>query len=231
MANDKFERIEKKFWMSAEQYQNLYPILMEHMNIDEYGLSKIRNIYCDTPDYYLTRRSIEKPKFKEKLRIRSYTEMKADTKVFVEIKRKVDGIGYKRRVSIPFAEALNLLQGQTIHSKNPQIDMELEEFVKRYHPEAKVYLTYERIALYGKEDPSIRITLDQKIRYALYTPDLDLSQEGKPVLEDESRALMEVKVQGALPQWLIHAISSLKIYQVSFSKIGTCFTKHIAKNL
>ena len=99
LANDTFERIEKKFWMTQEQCNQMMPVLQTYMKEDVYGFSNIRNIYCDTDDYYLIRRSNEKPKFKEKLRIRSYSDFTPESEVFVEIKRKVLGIGYKRRIA------------------------------------------------------------------------------------------------------------------------------------
>ena len=231
VADDKFERIEKKFWMTAEQFDQMMPVLTAHMEIDQYGYSKIRNIYCDTDDYYMIRKSIERPKFKEKLRIRSYQGFETNGKVFVEIKRKLLGIGYKRRIQIPYEQVQELLDGKPVASKNPQIDRELQEFVRRYHPKKKVYLTYERVAMYGKEDAALRITLDRNVRYRLYEDGMDFTQEGLPVMPDESWVLMEVKAPGNMPDWLVANLSSLHIYQAPYSKIGTCFTRFIAPNL
>ena len=231
MAGNKFERIEKKFWMTEKQFNAIMPVILEHMTVDEYGLSKICNIYCDSDDYALIRRSIEAPPFKEKLRIRSYGEFEADKKVYVEIKRKVNGIGYKRRIHVPFRKALELLEGNEIMADNQQIEGELHEFVRRYRPKPKVYLSYERFAMYGKEDPELRMTVDQKIRYAMYSEDMDFFKEGTPIIKDESMALLEIKSSGAVPLWLTEQLSRLAIYQASFSKIGTCFTNFIAPQL
>ena len=231
MANDKFERIEKKFWMSAEQYRELEKVLMEHMEVDKYGQSTIRNLYCDTDDYALIRRSIERPKFKEKLRIRSYKGFESDAKVFVEIKRKVTGVGYKRRIEIPFEKAKQLLDGKEIDCENQQIEKELHEFIRRYHPKPKVYLTYDRVAMTCKDDPALRITIDRNIRYKVCNQDGTFDLDTDQVMDDNSRVLMEIKAPGCIPLWLTSAMSRLKIYHTQFSKIGTCFTKFIAPEL
>ena len=243
MGNNTFERIEKKFWMNEQQCKQMESVLLEHMEVDQYGRTTIHNVYCDTDDYYLTRKSIEGPYFKEKLRIRSYSGFDDDAIVFVEIKRKLNGIGYKRRLEIPLSQLDDLMSGRKINTENTQIEKELNEFVNRYHPNPKVYLTYERVAMFEKgqnghtdhmahmEDQGLRITLDRNIRYRIFTERADLTRATSPVMDDESMVLMEVKAPGCMPEWLISEMSRLKIYHTSFSKIGTCYTKFIAPRL
>lgn len=227
-VNYKFERIEKKFWMSAKQYQALLPLFDEKMNRDRYGVSTICNIYYDTPDYMLIRRSIERPLFKEKLRLRSYGIPGDEDMVFVEIKRKLNGIGYKRRISVSFAEAKRLCRGEPILCDNPQIEAELLAFIERYHPQPMVYLTYRRYAMTAKDDPEFRVTIDRDLRYRMSDPENPGEDGMKPIMEDESSVLMEIKAPGAIPQRLTDEMSKLKIYQAPFSKVGTCYTRHIA---
>lgn len=81
--------------------------------------------------------------------------------VFVEIKRKLKDIGYKRRISVPFGEAKRLCCGEPIHCDNPQIESELLAFIERYHPKPMVYLTYQRYAMTAKDDPEFRVTIDR----------------------------------------------------------------------
>lgn len=229
---DTFQRIEKKFWMSREQYEAMLPVLDKYMQKDQYGLSQICNIYYDTEDYSLIRRSIERPYFKEKLRLRSYGYPSTDSKVFVELKRKLDGIGYKRRISLSFDEAKRLIQGdENIQGSDPQIAREILEFVHRYKPKPQVDLTYQRIAMYGKEDPDLRITLDFDLKYRTVRPDQPNPEEMQPIMENPEVVLLEVKAMGGIPDWLKDSLSRLQIYQAPFSKIGTCYTRHIASNL
>jgi len=230
-VNFRFERIEKKFWMSAAQYEGLRPALEARTRGDAYGESTICNIYYDTPDFALIRRSIERPFFKEKLRLRSYGIPGETDKVFVELKRKLDGIGYKRRVSLPFGEAKRLLRGETAEGEDPQVIAEVAEFVRRYRPEAVACLTYRREARTDLEDPELRITIDTRLRYRTEDPE-NPSEEGmQPIMEDDSRVLMEVKSLRGIPPWLLAELGRLRVYQAPFSKIGAAFTKHIAPNM
>ncbi len=226
----RFERIEKKFWMSEAQYRALEPTLDRYLTKDEHGLVTVCNIYYDTPDYALIRRSIERPFFKEKLRVRSYGIPKENDPVFVEIKRKLDGIGYKRRIRVPFSQAKRLLRGEAIKSNDPQIEAEILEFVRRYRPAPRVYLTYLRYAMAGKDDPEFRVTIDRKLRYRMTDPEHPSDASMEPIMEDDTQVLMEIKAVGAIPSYLTEEMSRLKIYQAPFSKVGACYTRHIAPN-
>lgn len=95
-----FQRTEKKYLLSELQYKALLDTIHCFIEPDTYGKYSICNLYFDTDDYTLIRKSIEKPVFKEKLRLRSYGVPENDQKVFLEIKRKVKGVVFKRRVSL-----------------------------------------------------------------------------------------------------------------------------------
>ena len=77
-----FNRYEKKYLMPESVYLALCERLKEQMSVDQYGLTTICNLYYDTPDDLLIRRSIERPKYKEKLRLRSYGIPEKDSVVF-----------------------------------------------------------------------------------------------------------------------------------------------------
>lgn len=226
----KFERIEKKFWMSRQKYKSLLPVLEANTIEDIHDNPLICNIYYDTDDYALIRKSIERPFFKEKLRFRCYGIPEDDRNVFIELKRKLDGIGYKRRLLVPYKQAKVLLQGNEIGSDNPQIEREILNFVSRYHPKPKIFLTYERRAMRGREDTDLRITIDEDLRYKLYTSDADFQDSGRHIMELPSQVLMEIKTLGAIPPWLLKPMNKLRIYQAPFSKIGKCYADHIAPN-
>ena len=227
-ADAKFERVEKKFWLTAGQYRELLPTLDAHMRETRYGTSAVCNIYYDTLDYALIRRSVERPLFKEKLRLRSYGFPKEDSTVYVEIKRKLNGIGYKRRVSLPFGEAKRLLRGEPVPCGDPQIEGEILAFVRRYRPKPMVCLTYRRTAMTDRDDPEFRVTFDRELRYRLRDPEHPDGDGMQPIMEDDSMILMEIKALGAIPRWLTDEMSRLRIYQAPFSKIGACYTLHIA---
>lgn len=102
-----FKRYELKYMLTGEQKDRVVKALQPYMSMDKYGRTTIRNIYFDTPDYILARHSIAKPDFKEKLRVRTYSQVVSDENVFVELKRKFDHVVYKRRVSIPRKQRWN----------------------------------------------------------------------------------------------------------------------------
>ena len=56
-----FQRVEKKYLLNERQYQRLLPVISEFMQTDSYGETAVCNLYLDTADDLLVRRSIEKP--------------------------------------------------------------------------------------------------------------------------------------------------------------------------
>ena len=88
-----FERYEIKYLLTPQQKELLLRAMQGRMQLDQFGRSTIRNIYYDTDTFRLIRRSLEKPTYKEKLRIRSYRQVRPGDPVFVELKKKCKGIG------------------------------------------------------------------------------------------------------------------------------------------
>lgn len=216
-----FERYEKKYLLTPAQYEALLPRLRERMTEDEYGMYTICNIYYDTEDYSLIRTSLSRPAYKEKFRLRSYGVPGERSLVFAEIKKKFDGVVYKRRVEgEPETIQAFVDQGKSLPADS-QIQREITCFLKRYHPEPRVFIAYERLALAGKEE-DLRITFDRNIRWRDRELDLRAGDQGSPVLADDG-IVMEIKVPSAFPVWLASCLSVLEIYPTSFSKYGTCY--------
>ncbi len=223
-----FQRIEKKYMLSREQYEALLVRITPYMAADEYGLSKICNIYFDTETDELVRASNEKPLFKEKLRLRSYGIPRREDTVFVEIKRKYAGVVYKRRISLPLCEAEDYLLRGVRPEQDSQILREIDYFLSFYRPEPKLYLAYDRTAWYGRQDAQFRMTFDSNIRSRRERLSLELGDEAEP-LYDFPYQLLEIKAAGAYPLWLTEALTGLCIYPVSFSKYGTIYRKEQAE--
>ena len=219
-----FNRYEKKYLMPGAVYDELWERLMEHMVVDQYGLSTICNIYYDTPDDLLIRRSIEHPKYKEKLRLRSYGVPQKDGKVFLEIKKKYDKIVNKRRIELPLQGAYDYLNLGIRPENDCQILREIDFFLQRYQLQPKLYLAYDRVALYGKEDPEFRLTFDSRIRSRRVNVGLEYGDSGTLLLPD-SWYLMESKIQNAAPKWFSDLLTELMIYSTSFSKYGNIYKK------
>ncbi len=101
-----FKRYEIKYLMTRRDEEQILLAMQPYMKPDQYGHSTIRNIYYDTDNYRLIRHSLEKPAYKEKLRVRSYQTVGADDPVFVEQKKKYESVGYKRRLPLPEAQGM-----------------------------------------------------------------------------------------------------------------------------
>ena len=226
-----FKRKEIKYLLSSEKRNALLPILEAHMEPDAFAHSSISNLYYDTPDFRMIRRSLEKPMYKEKLRLRSYGTPENTSTVFPEIKKKAMGIVYKRRISLPYQEAVSFLSGQQIASTDTcdgttqQILHELDWMLASYENLApRVFLSYERDSYKGVSDPSLRLTLDQDILFRTDRLDLREGAFGEAILLPD-QTLMEVKISNAAPLWLAQALSEIGIFPVSFSKYGRAYER------
>lgn len=222
-----FKRYELKYLLTEDQYRGLQQVMDAHMQMDQYGKNTIRNIYFDTPDFLLIRRSLEKPMYKEKLRVRSYGNFTDKSAVFVEMKKKYDGVVYKRRLTLSQKEAFGFLVDHTPLEEETQIAKELAYFMEHYASlEPAIALHYEREAYFGLEDKDFRMTFDHDIRINL--DNVSLGNEGvfTPIL-NPNMVLLEVKTGMGIPAWLLHFFSENKIYKTSFSKYGTAYQKFV----
>ncbi len=226
-----FRRYEKKYLLSGDQYAEFIAQASEKLQADDYGKYTIYNLYFDTPDYRLIRASLEKPIYKEKLRLRSYTIPNAGSTVFVELKKKYKGIVYKRRVPMTYKQAYYYLMRNIEPFEDNQILSELDWFKSFYKPVPTVNLSYEREAYKGNDDEGfLRITFDKNILWRSDNLDLTKGAFGKSLLEDDER-LMEIKTDGAIPLWVCHLLDDVGSFPVSFSKYGSCYQNMMAKTI
>lgn len=228
MAQEVFERYEKKYIISLEQYHELIGSMITKVEADRYGKHTICNIYFDTSDYRMIRKSLEKPVYKEKIRLRSYGIPTDEDPVYLELKKKYDGVVYKRRAQMSLRDARKYLYYGIRTEQPSQIVSEIDYAYRFYQARPMAYIAYERIAFYGKEDPELRITFDMNIRARDYNLELNRGSYGVPLLE-QRQFLMEVKIPGAMPAWMSRLFSELGIYPVSYSKYGTYYKDYIAK--
>ena len=223
MGNDVFQRREIKFMVDARQRAMLERAFQGRMAPDPHGESTVCNIYYDTPDFRLVRRSLEKPVYKEKLRLRSYGRIKENDPVFLELKKKYKGVVYKRRIDLSQREALAFLQGEAPLPRDCQIGRELEYFCRFYGELAPaVYLCYDRCAWFSTEDPRLRATFDKNIRWRRDQMRLTAPSGGEALLLP-SQSLFEIKTAEAIPLWLTEVLDRGQIRQASFSKYGEAY--------
>ena len=219
-----FKRYEFKYLLTLDQQNELLKLMQRYMVEDTYGKSLICNLYFDTETNILIRRSLENKIYKEKLRLRTYGQANENSDAFIEIKKKYEKIVYKRRIQSKYNQAIDYLYNKKDTIDKSQIHSELSyilSFYQNLYP--KMYISYERCALYGKEDSNLRITFDRNILWR--TEDLDLMSNvyGNNLLE-ENQVLTEIKVANAIPLWLSKFLTAHKIYRTSFSKYGRAYS-------
>ena len=224
MAITVMKRYELKYLLTAEQTAYLKERLVGHMEPDSYGLTSIASLYYDTPTYMLIRTSVEKPAFKEKIRLRSYGIATDTSPVFLELKRKAYGIVYKRRVQATVPEAEQFFSGTLNLDENGQIDREITYFRDYYHTLVPAsMILYDRTA-YCEPDGDLRLTIDRNPRYRVDAFRFDSDPVGKPLLH-AGETILELKVQDVIPLWLVQILSDLNIKRGSISKYGESFRR------
>lgn len=232
MAIEVFNRYEHKYILNKETFEKVIKVMDTHMELDSHNQNHdtytIANIYFDTEDDFLIRTSCEGPKYKEKLRLRSYGVPEKSSKVFLEIKKKYNGIVNKRRTTLKLDEAYDFVRtGDAPQQKdymNTQVVHEIEYFLHFYNLKPKVYLAYDRIAYFEKGNPDLRISFDQNIRSRRYDVHLEDGDYGENLTNDDIY-IMEIKTSLAKPLWLTNMLTEFNIKRSSFSKYGTEF-KH-----
>lgn len=239
MAITTFVRKEKKYLISESQREELLKILPQYMNFDKYCMDgkkyTVNNIYFDTETFNIIRHSLSKPKYKEKLRIRSYSNNISDNDlIFLEVKKKFNGVVNKRRILRTLKDIENYLENGTrpndITAQQSQIFDEIDYILSNEKVSPAVYLSYVRLALFAKDDSSVRLTIDEDIITRENDLSLRANRYGEKLLP-EGYYLMEIKVNGVFPLWLAKILSSLKIYPTSFSKYGKFYLNHVKEKM
>lgn len=218
-----FKRYEIKYMLTVEQKNRILEAMEPYMSLDRYGRTTIRNIYFDTDNYRLIRRSIEKPLYKEKLRVRSYQTADASSPVFVELKKKYKSVVYKRRISMTEPEAMAWICKREPPPKQTQITREIDYFCDFYgQMRPAVFLSYEREAFYAKDGGEFRVTFDDNV--LCRRSDISLCSEpyGDRILDD-GRVMMEIKCSEGMPLWMTHALAEQRVFKTSFSKYGIAY--------
>lgn len=226
---DVMRRIEKKYILDENTYHALLDIIKQYIDKDGYYKYSILNIYFDTEQYDLIKTSLEKPIYKEKIRLRSYKVPTKKDNVYLEIKKKYKGVVNKRRVTLSLNDVNSYMDGYYFKNDS-QIMKEIDYCFKRYKLKPALFLAYDRYAYKGKEDETFRLTFDYDIRFRQNELSLDKGDYGE-LLFDKKMYIMEVKSTKGLPIWFCKALSDLKIYSTSFSKYGTVYQTKIVKDV
>jgi hypothetical protein len=244
-----FARREEKYLLAAGVRENMLALLGNALETDGRGMTRIGSLYLDTPDDLLIRRSVEKPDFREKLRVRTYGRVRDGSHpAFFEIKRKYLGTVYKRRVRMTLREARRFVERGAMPPSsyqgdaacvvlNRQILEELRWTLVRYGTLGpSLYVEYERCAYtYRVEGASLRLTIDSNVCYREGRWAEDGYGQGRGGQEHRGQdsyghqllppgaCLMELKTSTALPLTLTRVLDELGLYPRGFSKVGNAY--------
>ncbi|MGY3704111.1 molecular chaperone [Vagococcus martis] len=230
-SKKEFKRKEHKYLIPEDLYETFMSDLQHYMSVDKYGLHTIMSLYYDTDDFQLIKHSMEKPDYKEKLRVRCYQTPNDSFPVFLELKKKIRGTVYKSRIELPYKDYLNLESPDELSKEitTSQTYKEINWVRKRYkNLKPRVLISYDRLSLFEPNDPNFRVTFDHNIRFRTHDLSLKNGSYGK-IIAPEIGVLMEVKVLGAYPLWFVDLLNKYGLRKASFSKYSQTYTRYIHK--
>jgi len=223
----KFNRFELKYLLTSEQAAHFENKIQGYLHPDTYGRGgkyRLSSLYYDSSKYHFYWEKIEGIKFRRKLRIRHYESSEPltdQTKVFVEIKQRLDRVTQKRRLRLAYQDALELCSGKSIPEillpEERSIAEEIHEMVLRYNLEPTSVVSYFRKAYLGTDyDEGLRVTFDTDLHYRTHDLDLRSKAKGESLLALH-HVIMEIKVNERVPYWLTEFVgeSNLKLIRVS----------------
>ncbi|MEV5407852.1 polyphosphate polymerase domain-containing protein [Thermopolyspora sp. NPDC052614] len=192
-----------------------------HCGEDGYG---VWSVYYDTRTLRFYWEKIEGLRFRRKLRVRHYGDrfgVHADTPVFVEIKQRVNRVTQKRRVCLPYRDALLLCDGRRMVEHEPGQRAFLDEvldLVCRLDLRATAITGYQRHAYLGRDaDVGLRVTFDRRIRGRDRDFHLGADAENRFIVPPH-KAIMEVKANERVPYWLTDLTAKRNLQVVRISK-------------
>ncbi|MBR1585808.1 MAG: polyphosphate polymerase domain-containing protein [Clostridia bacterium] len=224
---ESFARVEIKYMLTPDQQAAMADGLRQYgFQWMDFGDPAVQSLYYDTPDHRLIRDSLERPMYKEKLRLRAYGRPGAQTTSFVEVKKKYDGVVYKRRVALPLQAAYQGLSGGCLPPEAGQVGREAQWMVKRYGLIPSAVIAYDRDAWFSDQWPDVRITFDRNLTFRDHDFDLRANACGLPLMKPDQR-LMEIKTSGVYPLWLARLLWDTQVKRIHYSKYGLAYLKYI----
>jgi len=233
MAQEIFKRYELKYLLTRAEHEAFREAILPKMAYDTYGDEEgkynIISLYFESSDKKIYYETVNRLRFRQKLRLRVYDQATLASPSFIEIKQKFTNVVNKRRTLIPLKDAYHVLfnsyDERLIHevdASNPQILREALHFRDLYNLKPATIVSYDRQAFSGTQpnEEDLRVTFD----YNLMCRDHDLALENGPegiYFTDRDFVILEVKVSNSVPFWLSRILSEFKFFRQGFSKFCT----------
>ena len=224
---ESFARVETKYLLTAAQASAVAEGLRgQGFRRADFGSPRVQSLYYDTEDHALIRASLERPGYKEKLRLRAYGEPGTISMSYLEIKKKYLGVVYKRRTALPLQEAADSLASGSLPETAGQVGREILWMKRRYDLRPAAVIAYDRDAWSSEKDPGVRVTFDRNLSFRDRDPDLNSRARGHLLIPGDMR-LMEIKTGGVLPLWLARLLRDADVRWTHFSKYGEAYRLYI----
>ncbi len=163
-----------------------------------------------------------------------------DCPAFFEIKSKINGLVMKRRVKMRLADAMaftaltqkQLAEGtearlvltdgnaetlKRFGASNVQILREIQYIILSKKLRPRNVVSYERLALFAKDDPELRVTFDLNVRTRGDDLDLAAGTQGR-LSTPPGTAVLELKTGRKIPLWLVKIAAKYGYRNNTFSK-------------
>lgn len=225
----RFNRFELKYLITLKQAELFKKALRAYLFADEHGNGNGRyalaSLYYDSPDLRCYWEKVDGLRFRRKLRIRRYetdAPLTADTPVFVEIKQRLDKVTQKRRVILPYGDALRLCNERQLPDEvapeDETVMNEIYAYLWQYNLRPVSIVRYERQAFIGTDyDLGLRVTFDTSLNYQVHQLLLEEEPSSLPMLPAD-RVVMEIKVNERIPYWLTEMIAAHNLKMIRVSK-------------
>lgn len=222
-----FNRYEIKYLVPVAQVKEILPAIEERLDRDPYSDTTgygVWSTYYDTRQLRFYWEKIEGLRFRRKLRIRHYGDrfdVTDETPVFVEIKQRVNRVTQKRRIELPYGDALRLCSGREPVNCEPGargfVD-EVLDLVNRLALRPAAMTGYQRQAYLGRgAELGLRVTFDQRVRGRDRDFHLGTEAENRFIVP-AAMSIMEVKANERVPYWLTDLTAEHNLQVVRISK-------------
>ncbi len=213
----RFNRFELKYVVPIRQAEQFREALGAYLLPDDHGdglgCYDLASLYFDGPALPFYWEKVDGIRWRRKLRLRRYDAglpLADETPVFVEIKQRLNRVTQKRRVCLPYAQAMALCTDRQTPPHGPEdapVIQEVLAMVGHYDLRPVSLVCYTRRALVGSEyDLGLRVTFDTALTYRAGAVAL-ADGAGGAALFPADWVVVEIKVNERIPYWLTDLVA------------------------
>lgn len=227
-----FKRVEEKFLLPIDVSESIIKVLKESELFRSYS---IKTYYLESPEYSIYHMKKEGISSRFKVRIREYD---SNRPVWIELKEKSNGMGYKNRFKMDRELLKRFINGdecfEEVQLKNKKVDNEyldllyhtIKELIMEYKLTPTVAVSYDRLAFDSGLKSAPRYTFDNN----LISTRIDSEQLFKPFEKiksfDGNRVVMELKTCGTHPVLMKKIKKDFSLKRDRFSKFLFAMEAH-----